>query len=122
MFKGGNWHMKKTFNVGFFLDAIKAWSFKLLIITTMVGVYIVILLSRFDNVDFALTLRAQVCQKYKLQIVYFGFMSSVVFTWCGCYIHCMVATYIKYDLCDTGVYSREMINMFFHQSSVLACW
>ena len=49
------------------------------------------------------------CQKYRLQIVCFGFFSSVV-------KHCMVATYMKKimhnDFCDSGVYSRETINIF----------
>ena len=47
MFKEYNWHIslfKKTttFNVGFFLGTIKARSFKLCIITTLLGVYVVI--------------------------------------------------------------------------------
>ena len=65
--------------------------------------------SRFDYFDFVL--RSQVCQKYELQIVCFGFSSSLIERLHGCYIH--LKGYAQYDLCDAGVYSREIINMFF---------
>ena len=46
MLKGDIWHIslfKKPFNVGFFLDTIKARAFKLFMIITFLGVHIVIL-------------------------------------------------------------------------------
>ena len=61
----------KHFDIGFFSDTIKARSFKLFMIINLLGVYIVILV--FDDIHFVF-----VCQKYKLQIVCFGFLSSVV--------------------------------------------
>ena len=51
------------------------------------------------------------CQKYKLQIAWFGFLSCIVERLCGCYIH--EKDYAQYDLCDTGMCARERINMFF---------
>ena len=39
----------------------------------------------FDDLDFVS--RSQVCQKYKLQIVLFRFLSTVVLTLYSCYIH-----------------------------------
>ena len=46
MFKRDNWHLKqkqKNFNVGVYSDTIKARSFKLCVIITLLGVYIVII-------------------------------------------------------------------------------
>ena len=68
-------------------------------IVTLLGVYIVIV--GLMTLTF---LRSQACQKYKLQIASFRFLSSV-------------ATYIKEIMqnmiCVTGVYSREIIDIFF---------
>ena len=50
------------------------------------------------------------CQKCKWQIACFGFLSSVVSTVCGCSTN--EKDHALYDLCDSCVYSREIINMF----------
>ena len=75
-------------------------------IITLPSIYIIIL--GFDNLDFVS--RSQVCQKYKLQIACFGFLSSVVHMLYYCCIHSK--DHAQYDLCDSGVNSREIINMF----------
>ena len=59
---------KAHFNIGFFSDTIKARSFKLCMT--------IALLCRFDDLDFVS--RSQVCQRSKLQIECFGFLSSDV--------------------------------------------
>ena len=63
-----------NFNVGFFSDTMKARSFKLCMVITLLGFYVVILgLMTSDLVS-----RSQMCQKPKLQIACFEFLSSVV--------------------------------------------
>ena len=51
------------------------------------------------------------CQKYKLQILCLGFLSSEVWTMYGHYVHWN--DYAQYDLCDSGVYPVVIINMLF---------
>ena len=92
---------KKNFHVGFFSDTTKAIS-----LNFSWGRHCH---SRFDDFDFVS--RSQVCQKYILQIACFGFLSSVVLTLYGCFTH--KKDYAQYDLCDSGVYSLEIINSFF---------
>ena len=50
------------------------------------------------------------CQKYKLQIVLFRLLSTVVLTLYSCYIHSK--DHAQCSLCESSVYSREIINMF----------
>ena len=61
--------------------------------------------SRFD--DFDSVSRSQVCQKYKLQIVLFRFLSTVFLMLYGCYIH--EKDHVQYELCNSDVCSREII-------------
>ena len=92
MFRGDNSHIslfKKTttFNSCFFLDTMKARSFKLYMIITLLEVYIVIV----------------------------GLMTLTLF-WI-LVLCSLVATYIKKIthnmICMSDVYSREIVNMFF---------
>ena len=116
MFKGDNWYIslfeKTHFYVGFFVvvvvDTIKARSFKLCTIITLLGVYIVLV----GLVTLTFVSPLQVCQKYKLQIAYFRFLSFVVQMLYG--LWCTVTMHIKKMkhsiLRVTGVYVRDISN------------
>ena len=74
--------------------------------------------SRFVDLDFVS--RPQVCQKFKLQIACFWFLSSSL-------KHCVVATYIKkimHDMICVTLVSIEgrWLTFFFGWSSFWACW
>ena len=51
------------------------------------------------------------CQKYKLRIVLVRFLSTVVLTLYGFHIH--LKDHAQFELCESSVYSREIINMLF---------
>ena len=59
----------------------------------------------FDDLGFVS--RSQMCQKYKLQIVLFRFLSTVFLMLYGCYIH--RKDHVQYELCNSDVCSREII-------------
>ena len=84
MFQGDKWCIslfEKKKNVCFFSDTIKARSFKLcLVITLLWGLHCH---PRLDDLDFVSW--SQVCQKYKLQIACLGSLSSVVYMLYGPY-------------------------------------
>ena len=107
MFKGDNRHIsssEKNFNIGFFLDTIKARSFKLCMLISLLGVYIVLLglitLILFQGHRYVRSIN---CKSHVLDSCPLQFK------------RCMVA-YIKIMhkmICVTGVYLREIIDMFF---------
>ena len=85
MFKGGNWHVAslgKKFNIAFSLDIVQARSLKLCDYNFARGLHF---RCQFD--DLVCAAKSQACQKYKLQILLFRFLSAVVLTLYGCYIH-----------------------------------
>ena len=73
--------LKKTLQITFSLDTVKARSFKFFMIITLLGIYIFIV----DLITFFAW--SEVCQKYELQIVLFRFMCTVVLTLYSCYLH-----------------------------------
>ena len=114
IFKGDNWHFliwKKNF--GFFLDNINVRSFKLCMIITLLGAYIVILgLMTLSLILFHCErcVRNINCALHVLDLCLLQFK-----TLCGCNV--LEKDHAQYDLCDAGVYSRE--NFF---SCIVLVW
>ena len=110
LFKGDNWHIflfetttTKNLEHWLFLGTIKASSFKICMIITLLGVcnFIVGLLT---------VPRSQVCQKYELQIACF-----VILVLCSFNVMWLLHTSKRLGtiwLVCSGVYPREIINMF----------
>ena len=97
------------FNVGFFPDTIKARSFNLCMVITLLGVYIVILgliiLTLFQGHSCTRNINC------KLEVL--GFFFSLNVGLLHTFIYYYYYSFAFCDVCDTGVYSREVMKMSF---------